>query len=105
MGWPNVPDERANAGELLGAVVHQAPPLVLHEAGLDVLREVPVRHVLPQLGRGVRVEATKRTGKAITFLYIFMFLLGLVGIQGYIQVVQPIQLFQIVQTIQPDQKL
>ena len=99
-----MPDQGAHVGELFGAFVHQAPPLVLHEAGLDVLREVLVCHVLSQLGRGVPVESTERTGKAITFLYIFMFLLGLVGIQGYIQVVQPIQLFQIVQTIQPDQK-
>ena len=105
MGWPNVPDERAHAGELLGAVVHQAPPLVLHEAGLDVLCEVLVCHVLSQLGRGVPVESTERTGKAITFLGILIFLFRLVRIQGYIQVVQPIQLFQIVQTIQPDQKL
>ena len=44
----NVPDQRAGVGELLGAVVDQAPPLVGDVVRLDVLGEVLVGHVLSQ---------------------------------------------------------
>ena len=78
----NVPDQRAGVGELLGAVVDQAPPLVGDVVRLDVLSEVLVGHVLPQLCRRVGVVAAERADNAFALLQI---LFCLVGVQGGVQ--------------------